>query len=74
MGGESVMRVYVHEGHGHWIGSCVVVIAESPLQAVEMIRKELDDGGLPNEAVTIQRLREYTPDRPKVVHFDNGDY
>jgi hypothetical protein len=73
MGGESV-RVYVHEGSGHWIGSCIVVLAESPLQAVEMIRKELDDGGLPNEPVTIQGLREYTLNQPKLIHVDNGDY
>jgi pyruvate/2-oxoglutarate/acetoin dehydrogenase E1 component len=66
------MKIYIHEGNGHYIGSCVIVIAGSKLVAETMIRKELDDAGLPREQVDIKTIMNI--DKRKVVKVINGDY
>lgn len=65
------MKLYMHEGPGHWIGSCVVVIAENPEHAYSVIRGILDSGGLPAESLNV---KEIDIDRPAVIVDDNGDY
>jgi hypothetical protein len=38
---EKGYKLYVHEGKGHYIGSCVIVIAGSLMMAEKVIRQSL---------------------------------
>lgn len=67
------MSIYVHEGRGHWIGSVVVVWASTSEQAVQIVRKYLDDNGLPQEAVSL-RLASVDEPKPGIIYAQNGDY
>jgi hypothetical protein len=51
-----MLSIYKHQGEGHYIGSCVVVIAESLEAAKIHIRDLLDTNGLPNEKLSIDVL------------------
>ena len=66
------MKLYKHQGAGHFIGSVVLVVANSTSEAVDMIRKELDEYGLSKETVDIVEEINILPDT--VVHVDDGDY
>ena len=46
-------KLYIHEGKGHYTGSCVIVIAGSLMMAEKIIRQSLDDMGLSNEELDI---------------------
>lgn len=46
-------KLYIHEGKGHYTGSCVIVIAGSLMMAEKIIRQSLDDMGLSNEELNI---------------------
>lgn len=65
------MRVYIHEGAGHYIGSAAICFAESLEQAQALIRQRLDEAGLRDEPLNI---RDYRADVPGVIFFDSGDY
>ena len=65
------MKIYKHEGNGHWIGSCVVVVAECKVEAETIIRNELDKSGLPNEPLNIT---EHEIETNTIIYFNNGDY
>jgi len=65
------MKIYKHEGPGHYIGSCIIVLANSYGEAVHMIQEELIKTGLPNEKLDIE---EFKIDQPKFIYKHNGDY
>lgn len=65
------MKVYSHQGCGHYIGSCVVVVAEDADKAELRIRDILDLNGLEREEVNIT---EFTTDQEAIVVDINGDY
>lgn len=65
------MNVYSHQGCGHYIGSCVVVVSPSKEEAAGTIRHILDINGLEDEEVNIT---EFTTDQASVVVDINGDY
>lgn len=64
-------KLYVHVGHGHYIGSTVIVTADDRATAEGLIRKELDDMGLPSEQLDVEE-QDIAPN--KVVYKDSGDY
>lgn len=65
-----VMKVYKHEGKGFYIGSCIIVIADSIEIATILIENELFRMGLSNEkAVPVE-----VDTRDGIVHSYNGDY
>ena len=66
------MNLFIHEGGGHYIGSVVICLAKTEEQAKEIVRKYLDDNGLPKEALNV---REFAHDyEPGIVYAQNGDY
>lgn len=64
------MKIYKHYGMGYYIGSVIIVIAECESEAREVIRKQLDDCGLPDEKLNITEHEI----KPCVVYVDSGDY
>jgi len=65
------MSLFIHEGPGFYIGSTVIVSADSRMSAESLIRKELDATGLTNEKLNVRLL----DDEPNTVLFSrNGDY
>ena len=66
------MKIFIHTGKGHYIGSAVIVLAEHKVQAGQMIRAELDRNGLSTESVNIETI--YELDKKVIVYSDNGDY
>ncbi len=65
------MNVYSHQGCGHYIGSCVVVVSPSKEVAARAIRCILDINGLEDEELNIT---EFTTDQEAIVVDINGDY
>lgn len=65
------MKIYIHEGRGHYIGSAVVVIAENLSIAEELIREQLNNMGLDFEPLSISE-EELVAN--KIVYSDSGDY
>lgn len=66
------LKIFIHKGNGHYIGSSVTVLATDMEEAAIMIRKELDENGLKDEAISITRVVPL--DKAKVVDVINGDY
>lgn len=64
------LKIYKHTGNGHYIGSAMIVVAESMEEALTMIRKMLDENGLINEALNVTEHKV----RKGVVYENNGDY
>jgi len=65
------MKIYKHIGAGHYIGSCVIVVAEDEETAKTTIRKILDDEGLEDEPLNVAQM----PTKPNtIVYKHNGDY
>lgn len=64
------MKIYVHRGPGHYIGSTIVVVAGTIKEARKMIREELDECGLKNEPFGIDNFKI----TPGVILSNNGDY
>ena len=67
----SKLKIYIHEGGGHYIGSAVIVAAKNPSDAKFFIREELDKNGLEKEQIDI---REVNVIDGAVIYSDNGDY
>lgn len=65
------MKIYKHEGSGHYIGSVVIVPAESMTDAEEVIEKYLIDNGLPNEELNVVEIEI---DNCQIIYAQNGDY
>lgn len=69
------MPIYKHLGTGHYIGSCIVIVANSKKDAENIIRKELDESGLKTEMldITTYPIPKYRK-RPLIIHSDSGNY
>jgi len=65
------MKIYKHEGGGHYIGSCVIVVCETELEADGMIRKILDKEGLDKEQT---KITEHEIMTNEIIYINNGDY
>ena len=50
------MKVYIHQGKGHYIGSVIVVAATNLKEAKELVRKELDSRFLKDEKLNMKLL------------------
>lgn len=64
------MRIYMHKGAGHYIGSVIIMIAEYESDAIETIRNELNKNGLIDEPLNITNCEI----KPGIIYSDNGDY
>ena len=64
------LKIFVHMGAGHYVGSAVIVVAGTRPKAEELIRKELDDHGLEKEDFEITEKEIETG----VVYVRDGDY
>ena len=67
-----IAKIYIHEGHGHYIGSTVVVIAESEDDARELIRMRLDEMGLHEEPIDIVKIKNI--ETFSIVYSNDGSY
>ena len=47
------MKIYIHEGKGYYIGSCVIVVSDNLENAKSLIRQSLDEMGLSDEELSI---------------------
>lgn len=65
------MRLYKHEGSGRYIGSCIVVVADSLGDAEIHIKALLIKNGLSGEVLQVVEMDIYSG--LKVVEI-NGDY
>ena len=65
------MKIYIHEGKGHYIGSCVIVVSDNLENARGLIRQSLDDVGLSNEELSIT---EKEISNGSIVWKESGDY
>ena len=64
------MKVYKHEGKGFYIGSCVIVIADTIEMARVLIENELFRMGLSDEKA--EPVEIDTTDN--IIYSYNGDY
>ena len=67
------MKLFIHEGNGHYIGSTVIVWAENKDSAYKIIRKELNSMGLKDEEPFIIPIKLISKE-PCVVYSNSGDY
>ena len=65
------MNLYKHEGSGHYIGSYMIVWADTLIEAKTLIRIELDEAGLQKERVDVVEVPMV---RNSFVLSVNGDY
>ena len=65
------MKIYIHEGQGHYVGSCVIVASDSLENAKSLIRQSLNYMGLLDEelSVTEKEISNNT-----IVWKESGDY
>ena len=65
------MKIYIHEGQGHYVGSCVIVVSDSLENAKSLIRQSLNYMGLLDEqlSVTEKEISNNT-----IVWKESGDY
>jgi len=64
------MKIYKHEGKGFYIGSCIIVVADSIEHANVLIEDELFRMGLSNEKPDIVEIDI----KDGIVYSYNGDY
>jgi hypothetical protein len=65
------MKIYIHEGKGFYIGSCVIVMTEDEETAINLILKELSNMGL-EEDINITSVKEVAFN--SIIYANNGDY
>ena len=65
------MRIYKHIGKGHYIGSCIVIIAEDEDIAKHLISIELINMGLRDEPLDIE---EFEIIKNTIIVKQDGDY
>ena len=65
------MKIYKHEGNGHYVGSYIVVVAPNIERATELICHRLIQEGLPDEELNIT---EFKTNKEAVILSVNGDY
>lgn len=66
------MKIFKHEGKGHYIGSVVVVHCDTIEEAEESVRDYLDCNGLRNESLNVSEWID--EDGFGIIHAQNGDY
>jgi len=67
----SKQSLWIHKGAGHYIGSLIIVSADSKETAEIIMREKLDSAGLKSEPLEVKPLEvkeNFT------LIFDNGDY
>ena len=64
-------KIFKHEGSGHYIGSCIIVVDTNSESAKAIIRKTLNEQGLEKEELNIETIDIKSG---KVVYVNNGDY
>lgn len=64
------MKIYKHEGKGFWIGSCIIVIADTIEMAKILIENELFRMGLSDEKAEPIEIDI----RDNIIYSYNGDY
>ena len=67
-----IAKIYIHEGTGHYIGSTVIVIAESEKDANDLIRERLDNMGLCEESIDIVEIKNIEIN--SIVYSNDGSY
>lgn len=67
----SPCSLWIHRGAGHYIGSLVIVCAETKGDAEEIIREQLDKSGLKDEPLEVT---EAIFSKNSVIVCDDGDY
>jgi hypothetical protein len=67
----SKLKVYIHEGCGHYIGSAVLVAAKNIHDARFFIKEELVKQRLPNEEPDPKEVNMIDG---AILYSDNGDY
>ena len=65
------MRIYKHEGRGHYIGSVIIVVARDARRARKMIRERLDAAGLKEEEIELESFP--VTDEREILNHD-GNY
>jgi hypothetical protein len=65
------MKVYIHQGKGHYVGSCVIVISDSLENAEALIRTSLNNMGLWDEQLSVV---EKEISNGSVILEISGDY
>ena len=65
------MKIYKHTGAGHYIGSCVIVVAVQKRTANSVIRRYLNSNGLKDEKLNVEEVQFADG---SIVHSVNGDY
>ena len=65
------MKMYIHEGAGHHLGSCVIVVSDSLENAKSLIRQSLNGMGLFDEQLSIT---EKEISNNTIVWRESGDY
>lgn len=68
------MKIYKWEGKGFYLGSVVIVVAESMDSAKAIIEKALIETGLKSSWVESEEVTEIEADEQKIIYLDNGDY
>lgn len=71
LGKKEDMKMYIHEGKGHYVGSCVIVVSDNLENAKSLIRQSLDNMGLSDEELSIE---EKEISNGIVVWKESGDY
>ena len=64
------MKIYKHEGKGFYIGSCVIVVADTIEMAKILIENELFRMGLSDEKAEPIEIDI----RDNIIYSYNGDY
>ena len=64
------MKIYKHEGKGFYIGSCIIVVADTIEMAKILIENELFRMGLSDEKAEPIEIDI----RDNIVYSYNGDY
>lgn len=65
------LKLWIHRGEGVYVGSLVIVCAESKDEAEGIIRSQLDCSGITNEPLNVKEA-DFT--RGAVIAFDDGQY
>lgn len=68
------MKIYIYEGEGVCIGSCIIVISDSLKNAKTLIRKSLDKMKLNNKEISITDITEKEISNNTIIYEADGDY
>jgi hypothetical protein len=66
-----MLKLYIHTGNGHYVGSSVIVVSDNYETAASIIRNELNEMGLGDEELSIIE-KEIVNN--KIVFSRSGDY